>query len=201
MLLKVGNRVKGKEGILGISGKVGTVMYTFAGTFDYGVQFDEPIKGGHNIGDSSKYKNGHCRWVSEAEIESLPYFADARAGDSVYSMVCGDGTIIAINRASMHPLKVAFPNGDRVDYVLEGYDHIPIPIQSLFYSKPIFDLPPPPKRKIKKVLEGWVNIYERSMALNLFSLFYSTRTAADSGANTDRLGEAHFIHHEYEVEE
>mgnify|MGYP001593108670 FL=1 len=148
------------------------------------------------------------RWVNEPEIELLPYFTDARVGDSAYSTTYGDGTITLINKRDAYPLKVTFQSGYTIFYTLEGYSINNIPIQSLFYSKPIFDLSPPPKRKVKKVIEGWINLYNeclkngnKTMGQWDIGLIYNTCVDADREQNPGRLGEAHFIHHEYEVEE
>lgn len=196
MEFKLGDRVKGKAGVPEIGGKVGTVMAVLAGYSYYGVQFDEPISGGHDFDNPIEYKNGHCRWVDEEEIDLLPqpYFADARVGDSVYSTTYGDVTIISINRADIYYLKVTTQGGHILLYTLEGYSINATPIQSLFYSKPIFDIPPPPKRTVKKVIEGWINLYNDTACDNVI---YNTKEAADLMG----VGEAHFIHHEYEVEE
>ncbi|MEK9207771.1 MAG: hypothetical protein AAB922_04765 [Patescibacteria group bacterium] len=204
MEFKVGDRVKGRTGIPRIGGKIGTVMDVTSAGYDYGIQFDDPVEDGHCFGNLlkyKKYKSGHCRWVNDPEIEPLPYFAGARVGDSVYSTTYGDGTIMLVNKVDIYPLKVTFQSSYTLFYTLEGYSINLIPIQSLFYSKPVFDLPPPPKRMVKKVIEGWVNLYDENLGRVEVGLLYPTRAAADFAKRPSRLGEACFIPHEYEVEE
>jgi hypothetical protein len=47
---------------------------------------------------------------------------------------------------------------------------------------------------VKKVDEFWINIYR-------VDLKYLTEEEADLSADSDRLGKACFVRHEYEVEE
>lgn len=199
MKFKLGDRVKGKAGLPRIGGKAGTVVEIGK---PYGVEFDEPVESGHELDNPQKYKIDSCRWVFESDMELLlPYFADARVEDSTYSTTYGDGTITTIDIKDAFPLIVAFKNGYTLCYTLEGYTLTGIPIQSLFYSKPIFALPPPPKRKVKKVIQGWVNLYDTNLALVGVGLVHPTKNAADLATGPDKLGEACFIRHEYEVEE
>lgn len=127
------------------------------------------------------------------------YFADARVGDSVYEMVYGEGRIEGIYNCGGTPVSVMFPGGRRITFTLDG-KYSDSCNQTLFYSKPIFELPPPPRRTVKKVVEGWVNIYPQG-TLRWTSTVYKTEAWADEAAQTDRLGKAHHIRHEYWVEE
>ena len=199
--MKIGDRVKGKEGIPGIGGKVGTIMKIDGRLCDYRVQLDELIEDGHNLIAPAEDKNGYCRWVDENKIELLspPYFADARVGDTIYSMVYGEGEIYSIKLDSTYPLVCRFRNGYCYSYALGGYEIQTYPHQSLFYSKPIFDLPPPPKRTVKKVAEGWINLYKSNGVFFEMGRIFDTKEAADATQQAGRLGEAIFIHHEYEV--
>lgn len=211
---KLGDRVVGKEGELLIGGKVGTVVLFGSYGYDYGVQFDEAIKDesgcvlGHEFGDSLRYKKGHCRAVSESALEPAPYFVDGQVGDSVYEMGYGDGKINRIDSNPISPIKVIF----KKDFLAEGkpleysfnfngefYDRK----QTLFYSKPIFELPSPPKRKVKKVIEGWVNLYESNSAGSYVTngRIKNTKEQSDDDADDSRLGGALFIRHEYEIED
>lgn len=208
MRFKIGDRVVGKEGYPRIGGKVGTVVCSPPNKTinDYGIEFDEPVVGGHSLGDSSTYKHGHCRWAKESELHAyvgdrdngpVPYFSYARVGDSVYDMALGVGIIKEIDLNSELPCKVVFDEAADTLYwcFTLGGSCEPGRHQTLFYSKPIFELPPPPKRKVRKVIEGYINIYPART-----SGLYSTKAEADKGAEpfSNRLGEAVFIHHEYE---
>lgn len=53
----------------------------------------------------------------------------------------------------------------------------------------------PPKKKVKRLLECWINVYPKC-----FGAQYQTKEDADSFANPDRIDYIH-IKHEIEVEE
>lgn len=129
--------------------------------------------------------------------DDQPYFVDARVGDTVYDMAYGEGVITGIDKSVLYVLMVNFPKMvGHTSFTLNGWYVVGEP-QRLFYSKPIFELPPPPKRKVKKVIEGWVNIYPGS-STQWTSTIHLTESLADEVAMAGRLGKAHFLHHEYE---
>lgn len=194
---KIGDRVVGKAGVSHIGGKIGTVVeLSDSQEFEYGIEFDEPIKGGHSF-SCEKYKSHHCRWVDDDEldpyIEAALYFANIKVGDSVYDWLRGEGVITNTNHCHSHPLLVNFGKTRSTTYYTLGGVAIHCDKQSLFYSKPVFDLPPPPKRTVKKVVEGWMNIYKHTV-IGL----YDTEVDADKATSKDRLGKAHLIRHEYD---
>lgn len=196
---KNGDRVVGKIGLPYIGGKVGTVIKPATPLhYDYGVQFDDLIENGHYLGDLDKlHEKGHCRWVTDGELDPAPYFADVRVGDCVYDMGYGEGIVDTDMGSSFI---ACFKGSCRYTYDKEGVLHCLLPQranQTLFYSKPVFELPPPPRRMVKKVVEGWVNLCSNSQ---MVALWDSERTA-DLYANKKRLGPAHFIRHEYEEAE
>lgn len=186
------DRVVGKDGVLFISGKVGTVVCITTGPLSHGIQFDEPVEGGHDLG-RDLYKAGYCRWVNDNELEpynEAPYFADARVGDSVEEMALGKGRIEEIDPSNMRPLRVVF-NGRGGSYYFTLDGKIPISFyQTLFYSRPVFELPPPPKRKVKKVVEGWVMFDPRTLR--------NSKEEAEHSTLVGTVLKAAFIHHEYE---
>lgn len=186
---KLRDRVVGREGYE-FAGKVGTVVIKDA--LCYAIQFDEPVCHGHSLGNSGEYKEGCCRWARDFELDPSPYFVDGRVGDPVYDMAYGDGRIVDITLNLDRPLFVKFDSGSYY-FTMAGSTQEGLN-QTLFYSKPIFELPPPPKRKVKKVIEGWENIYKTSIGG-----LHPTKAAADTAARClARLGEARFVRHEYE---
>lgn len=127
--------------------------------------------------------------------EDKPYFADARVGDSVYDMAYGVGKVERIDNI-MPYIIIHFANNKKFTFTTEGRLSCLMPQvihQTLFYSKPIFELPPPPKRMVKKVIEGWIMIYPHCLR--------KSKEEAEYSAKAGSLDEAHFIRHEYEVEE
>lgn len=128
------------------------------------------------------------------------YFVDARVGDSVYDMAYGKGRITRTITDTLYPIGVCLENGHMHYYTLDGVYIGCGKNQTLFYSKPIFELPPPPKREVRKVIEGWINIYPSS-STQWTSTIHKTEALADEAVLNDRLGKAHPIYHEYWVEE
>lgn len=72
------------------------------------------------------------------------------------------------------------------DGVMRGALH-----RTLYWGKLV--IPERPKRKVKKVIEGWLNIYTENL--------HPTEEVANMRRIDGRLGKADFIYHEYEVEE
>jgi len=69
--------------------------------------------------------------------------------------------------------------------------------QTLFWSDPHIIPPERPKRMVKKVVEGWVNLYPG----NECSSLHETSIQANISAGSERLGPACKIYHEYLSEE
>ena len=90
--------------------------------------------------------------------DQRPYFADVRIGDTVYDMAYGDGKVIESNQEIGDSFMVDFTNRTTLFFTKQGTFAFRPSMsnfnQTLFYSKPIFDLPLPPKRMVKKVIEG-----------------------------------------------
>lgn len=68
----------------------------------------------------------------------------------------------------------------------------------LFWDKVEVVPPPKPKNKVRKIVEGWINIYPDGSVGNTIS---RSEKDADGRSHEYRAGKALFIHHEYEVEE
>ncbi len=128
-------------------------------------------------------------------------FRNAVVGDRVWSIDAGWGKIIDTNHSSHYPINVCFDNGCTKSYGINGKFVEADTIQSLFWDEIKIIPPERPKRKVKKVVEGWVNIYEDAYKDIYIIPPYTTKEDADKSRASNRLGEACFIHHEYEVEE
>jgi hypothetical protein len=78
---------------------------------------------------------------------------------------------------------------------------------TLFWDEIEIIPPPRPKSKVKKVVEGWVNFYTSASPSACPSAPFCSQTIhrseeeADLVSSSGRLEGAHFIRHEYEVEE
>lgn len=111
-----------------------------------------------------------------------PYFKDAKVGDKVYSLIGGFGEItertIYLGISRLH---IEFPYR-KDEYDLDGclggaYDQV------LFWDKPEIIAPPKPKRKEKRTIEGWVNVYEDGA-----TRYYQTLEEAQNGIR-ERMNE------------
>ena len=128
------------------------------------------------------------------------YFDGIRVGDNVYSMGYGEAKVTDIDVAE-DSIRVSTSNGWIFYFTFKGVSTTTsYGFQTVFWSEPIFDLPPPPKRMVKKAVEGWVNIYPAS-SVEWTSTIWPTEDKANQVILNGRLGKAHFIRHEYEVEE
>lgn len=118
-------------------------------------------------------------------------FKDAKVGDRVWSVGNGWGTVRRITRDEKFPIKVAFDNGDTGSFILDGKEFVDNSYPTLFWDEVKITPPPRPKRKEKRVIEGYLNIYPT---------IYTSKEQAIAGQGPNALGEPFFVHHEYEVE-
>lgn len=125
-------------------------------------------------------------------------FRDAKVGDKVWRPVKDNpegewGEITGIDEMSLYPIR-AFGQG----FTWDGYFYHSVQIPSIFWGPvQLPQLPTRPKRKVKKTVEGWVNVYPDDDPC-----FHLTREGADRGQfrTTKRIACVHLTG-EYEVEE
>ena len=94
-------------------------------------------------------------------------FENAKVGDSVFWTVCGWCKIIKINHDAEFPITVEGTDGDGDEmtdtFTMCGRPHILEKFPTLFPEDKVpqyyLDLCPRLKRKVKKTLEIWANIY------------------------------------------
>jgi hypothetical protein len=129
-------------------------------------------------------------------------FENCRVGDIVWSITQGRGKIVNIQDiCSDFPICVLFDNGNSLTYTLGGLWQS-TELQSLFWDEVKITAPPKPKRMVKKVVEGWVNIYTKKYRNGCFcGDIYPSQESAIEGAANDSIGKPLFIYYEYEVEE
>lgn len=122
----------------------------------------------------------------------MAYLDGVRVGDKLWSIQLGECEVYEINLGCAHPISVK--NGcDRGYYTLAG-GYLSSDIHpSLFWSNPNIELPPKPKRMVKK--GGWINIYPNN---NTGGGIYQSKSKADEHAAHNRTT---CIKIEYEVEE
>ena len=90
-------------------------------------------------------------------MSDKPYFDGIKVGDKVYSMAYGWGVVCHLWARGLYPLEIKFTSGKGA-YTLDGEQYLG-ELQTLFWDKPEFTPPPRPKRKVKKTIEWWVNVY------------------------------------------
>jgi hypothetical protein len=124
-------------------------------------------------------------------------FEDAQVGDRVWDFRYGFGEIATVDPSNNYPLKVKFPcaNG-AMTYTLDGKHYSNEAFLSLFWDEIKFDIPPRPKRKVKKEVEFWMNFYsDRSRGGP-----HDNEYLADACAASNRIGHAVRFTHTLEVD-
>ncbi len=125
------------------------------------------------------------------------YFDGITVGTKVYDREGGEWEVIGV--PSLY-FVAALKNGKsfniKYDGFLFGFESLG---QQFFWSPPQqIEVPPRPKRMVRKVVEGWINIYPGIVNNFAASSVYPTKKAANDGATSDRIGQPYFLHHEYE---
>lgn len=81
-------------------------------------------------------------------------------GRRVWSFTLGWGIIIEVKSLDLeYPIKIHFDLGRIVHLYTEDGKHYEGERQTLFWDEIKFKEPPKPKRKVKKQIEYWANIY------------------------------------------
>jgi len=128
-------------------------------------------------------------------------FENAKVGDKVWSINYGWGEITEIYTGDTYPICVRFVGESGITYTLNGYIDEFDMNPTLFWDELQFEIPVKPKRKIKKKIEGWCNIYDDGashfVGTDLFKFDYEAKRYA---ATKYCVGQ-HLISFEYEVEE
>jgi hypothetical protein len=138
--------------------------------------------------------------------ESKPTFVDAKVGDKVYSLRYGEGIIEGFYPYdTVRPFRVMFTKGGCVAYGIDGrlskLDITP----DLYWAKPEIIAPPMPKRKVKKSIELFLNIYIDCASNKPCSFSYTTKEKAIEIAEqmkpASAVGVAEPFIYNYETEE
>ncbi len=142
-------------------------------------------------------KHGECQYdlpnlniVSELDIireynemeRNICDFSNAKVGDKVWSIQCGDCVISKI-RDGMFPI---ITTGDSTIeflwYTINGNFRPTDKYPSLYWNNPNIIAPPAPMKNVKKIIEGWLNIYENGKVY-----FYKSKPEADKAATPFRI--------------
>lgn len=123
----------------------------------------------------------------------MSYFDGIKVGDRVYSVVRGWGEVVRIDNDA-YPLAVMFDNRIYDCFSRAGCSFVS-QYQTLFWDDPHIIPPAKPKRKVKKTVEGWANVYPAR-----HTCIWNTKELADANAAPERIACVH-VAGEYEVEE
>ena len=125
---------------------------------------------------------------------------DAIVGDKVWDVQRGWGNIIEIDPTSYYPIVVRFvyENHDEVDtYMFDGRSKEIHKNPTLFWDEIKITPPPRPKRKVKKSIEGWANVYKHGR----WWYFYEDKERADWADSCGERVACVKLTGEYDVEE
>lgn len=121
----------------------------------------------------------------------MAYLDGVKVGDKLWSIQLGECVVIDVENGERYPI-VAEGSEYSARYMFDGRHDIHNCCPSLFWSKPEFELPPRPKRMVKKGV--WINIYPEETTSNICR----TKELADAVSGPNRIA---CIKIEYEVEE
>jgi hypothetical protein len=133
-------------------------------------------------------------------------FKDAKAGDRVWSVRRGWGSVKAIHEGG-YSIIVKFENCPELgSYGYDGMEFHHDVFPTLFWDEVKIVPPPKPKRKVKKVIEGYMQFTENRAnggAAFWVSNLFETEDGAVQHADGVRplAGKPVYIRHGYEVEE
>lgn len=122
-------------------------------------------------------------------------FENCRVGDKVYYMDM-EAIVYRVEQESGYPILIKLREGVTISFTIDGRGFVHGP-QVLFWAPVKVEAPPRPKRMVRNTADGGVNFYPHGIVIYTFN----TGQEADRSATSDRLGKAHHIIHEYEVEE
>ena len=109
-------------------------------------------------------------------------FENARAGDRVWSDEHGWGEIIQILPHKDCKLNVLVGE-DRVVAITEDGKNSPQErAQRWFWDEVKIEAPPRPKRKVKRTIEGWANVYPNELLT-----FHDSKEDADNEVSYNRI--------------
>jgi hypothetical protein len=133
-------------------------------------------------------------------------FSEAKVGDRVWNIGLGWGTInnIIKTHTTDYPIAILFDCGEEEEFTKDGRFWLRHKHPTLFWDEVKIIPPPRPKRKVKKVVEGWIFLWPDtcSNVVAAASSVYPTKEEAERVCvKNDALGPPCFIRHEYEIEE
>jgi len=125
-------------------------------------------------------------------------FSKAKVGDRVWHFSFGWGEVKNISKEM--GVLVSFdsePFENCTWFLFDGRFTCNDVLPSLFWNEIQFEIPPMPKRKVKKTIERWINIYSHGKAGDYC---HKTKESAEQGATSEGAIQVKLTG-EYEVEE
>lgn len=132
-------------------------------------------------------------------------FNNIRIGDEVFSIMHGWGKVIQLSNI-VKSFYVRFNNGIDRWVWFDGKTDQSHLTPSVFWDEVKIIPPTNPKRKVEKIIEGWINIYPKFITskeiIASICYLYTSQKDADNNANiSKRLGDAYYVIHKYTTEE
>ena len=115
-------------------------------------------------------------------METKPMYRDASVGDRVWSPQFGWGTITTLKGNPTYPICVAFDNDEdnEITFTQTGKQLVHDINPSLFWNIFTIPSPPKPKQKVKRTVDGFINIYRVACVLLIDSTIFSSQSNATS---------------------
>ena len=122
-------------------------------------------------------------------------FKDAKVGDRVWCIMYGWGTVDDINGSCLE-VRFDTPYIENKWFDEDGKYSTPDIHPTLFWDEVHINLPKPPKRKLTKTIEGYVNIRKNGGSGGIF--FSSEKEAKNSISTCEAIAVAVKVTGEYE---
>lgn len=140
-------------------GKIVAVFSEDDYEFPIVVEFENRLRPAYTMyGVMNKLFIPSITYINKPTIEEHNDFSFAKVGDPVYSLKYGWGIVTQnlSETSCTYPIKVSFSKNN-LWYAIKGKLNINYITPDLYWDKPEIIAPSPPKRKIEKKLDVWVN--------------------------------------------
>ena len=137
-------------------------------------------------------------------------FSGVKVGDKVFHVMHGWGTVVETSFNSFCVTLTDRPDRNyminKIPFWLNGKVNLIDKNSSVFWDEIKIIPPPKPKRKVEKIIEGWMNIYpnsttDKDIIASTCYLYVSQEAANREAYTLERIGEACHVIHKYTVEE
>ena len=134
-------------------------------------------------------------------------FSGVKVGDKVFHVRYGWGSVSAVPKTDNSYFEIEYSDTFRfsiIGFTITGNTNKSDLNPSVFWDEVIITPPPKPKRKVEKIIKGWLNIYpglNKDIIGSACYLYQSQENADKEADKNRRLGKALYVIHNYTVEE